>query len=223
MSDQRRSLQFGAPPRPGAAGGLRDCSNIRGISLVGALLITLSGTTACQMPTPPEGLTTAAVAEPQLDRLWDSAISVLRKHDYQPARQDRALGIIETTPTTSMQWFELWRQDLASGYDLFEASLHTTQRKATVRFLRGDDDPGSDETHAAWTVTVQVGVYRLSREETQITSASSVLHGFSGRLPTVRGRESDSGTSQDRWIYKRRDGAVERRLLRSILAEAEAG
>ncbi len=226
MSDQRRSPQFGAPPLPGVRGGFRNCSSIRGIALAGAILITLSGSTACHMPAPPEGLTAAAVAEPQLDRLWDSTLSVLRKHDFQPARQDRALGIIETSPTTGMQWFELWRQDVASAYDLFEASLHTTQRKATVRFLRGDGergDPGSDETDAAWTVTVQVGVYRLSREETQITSASSVLHGFTGALPTAQGREPGSGTSQDRWIYKRRDGAVEQRLLRRILAGAEAG
>lgn len=213
--------ELGAPLLPGVRDELRDRSNIRGISLVGMMFLMLSGATACRMPTPPDGLTAAEIAEPQLDRLWDSALSVLRKHDFQPVRQDRALGIIETTPTTSMQWYELWRQDVASAYDLFEASLHTTQRKATVRFLRGDRE--AEEAGNAWTVTVQVGVYRLSREETQITSASSVLHGFTGGLPTARGQESSSDTSQDRWIYERRDGAVEQRLLRRILAEAEAG
>ena len=223
MSDQRRSLRLGAPSLLGVGDGFRDCSIIRGISLVGVMLIMLSGTIACQMPTPPETETAAEVAEPQLDRLWDSALSVLRKHDFQPTRQDRALGIIETMPTTSMQWHEFWRQDVASSYDLFEASLHTTQRKATVRFLRGDGDHSADAPDAAWTVTVQVGIYRLSREETQITSASSVLHGFTGALPTARGQESGLGASQDRWIYERRDGAVEQRLLRRILAKAEAG
>ena len=183
-------------------------------------MVMLFGTIACQMPMSPDGPTVAEVSEPQLDRLWDSALSVLRKHDFQPARQDRALGIIETKPTTSMQWHEFWRQDVATPYDLLDASLHTTQRKVTVRFIRED---GSDTSNAPWTVTVQVDVYRLSREETQITSASSVLHGFTGALPTAQGRQIASGTSRDHWIYERRDGAVEQRLLRRILAQADAG
>jgi len=223
MSDQWRSLRASAQPLPMAATTFRRGSIIRGTSLIGGMLILFSSMPACQMPAPPESRTAADLAEPQLDRLWDSALSVLRKHDFQPVRQDRALGVIETLPTTSMQWYEFWRQDVATPYDLLEASLHTTQRKATVRFLRGDGDPGSDAAGQPWTVVVQVDVYRLTREETQITSASSVLHGFTGGLPTARGQESDTRTLQDRWIYERRDGAVEQRLLRRILTVAEAG
>ena len=190
------------------------------VLLAGPMLLLLIGVTACQRPAVPQGVTEAAVGQDELDPLWDSALSVLRKHGFTPARQDRALGLIETKPTTSAQWFEFWRQDVADAYDLLDASLHTTQRKVTVRFVRAGGNGAEHRTGEGWSVQVEVDVYRLSRPETQITTASSVLHGFSGSLPTVQGQALASGASKDRWVYLRRDGEMEQRLLHRILAEA---
>ncbi len=106
----------------------------------------------------------APISENEVDILWDETLSVLRKLDFRPDRQDRANGVIETLPTTSQQWGEFWRQDVADSYSLAASSMHTTQRKATVRFIQ---DSG------AWRIETQVDVYRLSVPESQVTTASS--------------------------------------------------
>ncbi len=179
-----------------------------------ALALGLSIHIGCQKPIPPTEPTAGALApDEDLDAIWDASLSVLNKFDMRPDRQDRALGIITTFPTTSAQWFEPWRQDVASGRDLLESSIATHQRKATVRFVRND----------AWTIEIQVDVYRLSRQETQITTASSMLHGFAGLIPTETGyREGSIGAMRPNWVHLGRDGAMERRLLRRILSAVGA-
>ncbi|MCG8407357.1 MAG: hypothetical protein MI923_19335 [Phycisphaerales bacterium] len=177
--------------------------------IVMILILTIVG---CQKPAAPEGTTAGLIGndDDNLGELWNQTLSVLRKFDFEPDRQDRVRGIITAMPATSMQWHEPWRQDVADGYGLLHSSMHTTQRKAEVRFVRND----------RWSVEVQIDVYRLSRPETQITSASSTLHGFSEHLPTLEGQSSRSGKSGAHWVYLGRDGAMEQRLLRRILARA---
>lgn len=173
---------------------------------LGAALVCIGGT-GCQRPIQPEAPSAAVLGEPaDWNRIWNGTLSILRKHDFEPDRQDRAARVIETLPTTSKQWHEPWRQDVADAYSLREASLHTIRRKATVRFSQGDP----------LTVEVQVDVYRLSALETQITSASSVLHGFTGVLPTVEGRVFEPGSEPVHLVPLRRDGRMEERLLRRI-------
>ena len=187
-----------------------DTPIIRAVTL-GLLAAAFFGPIACQRPAQPEGPTASALAEDEdLDILWDTSLKVLRKIDFLPDQQDRALGIITTHPTTTMQWHEPWRQDVDSGYALMEASMHTIQRKATVRFVK----------NGPWSMEVQVDMYRLSRPSTQITTASSVLHGFSGLLPTS---ESSAGaTGGEHWVHLGRDGELEDRLLNRILNESGA-
>jgi len=167
----------------------------------------------CQRPEQPEAATAAQVSGDKLQPTWDAALAVLRKHDFQPDRQDRAQGVITTLPTTSMQWGEPWRQDVADGYSFVESSLHTIQRKATIRFIH---DPGATD----WTVQVQVDVYRLNVPESQITTASSAYHAFSGVLPTAEGTAQLRGEAARKWTHLGRDPAMEARLLSRILASA---
>src|SRR5262245_11013634 len=93
--------------------------------LLAGLLATLFGS---QRPALPEGPTASEVSGEELEPIWDAALAVLRKHDFQPDRQDRAQGVITTLPSTSMQWGEFWRQDTADAYSFGESSLHTIQR-----------------------------------------------------------------------------------------------
>ena len=148
-----------------------------------------------------------------MDNLWWTTLSVLEKHDFQPDRQDRAQGIITTLPTTSMQWGEFWRQDVADAYSYGESSLHTMQRQATVRFIHD----------SAWRVEVQVDVYRLCMPDSQLTTASSVFQAFSGVLPESEGTLTIRGTPRRTWVRLGRDGAMEQRLLNRILASSAAG
>lgn len=167
----------------------------------------------CQKPIQPDQPTASALEQSDdIDALWNASLNVLRKVEFRPDRQDRSLGIITTLPTTSAQWFEPWRQDVATPYDLLESSIATVQRKATVRFIKS----------GGWSIEVQVDVYRLSETETQVTSASSVLHGFSGNLPTESGfRPQDGQAPPSHWVHIGRDAALEERLLTRILNSAD--
>jgi hypothetical protein len=167
---------------------------------------------ACQRPAQPEGPTHSQISEDALRDAWDAALSVLRRYDFLPDRQDRAQGVITTLPKTSRQWGEFWRQDTADGYSLAESSLHTTQRKVTIRFLR----------EPTWQVQVQVDVYRLSVPESQITTASAAFQAFSGVLPTTEGTQQIQGAARRQWVHLGRDEAMENRLLDSILRRVPA-
>lgn len=120
------------------------------------------------------------------------------------------MGLIETRPTTSRQWGEFWRQDVDvyDHYGLLQASLHTTRRKATVRFVN---------TPQGWQIEVEVDVSRLSMPESQVTTASSAIHGFSGVLPTSEGDMYAEKADRMSWISLGRDALMEERLLQSIL------
>jgi hypothetical protein len=185
-----------------------------GGSIRAALLLlplTLLTASGCEQPLPPEGVTTATVTDDELPALWDSALSVLQKFEFQPARQDRAMGVIETLPMTSRQWGELWRQDVPDRYGQLESSLHTMQRKVTVRFIHGE---------SGWNVEVQADVYRLSMPESQITTASSAIQSFTGSLPTSEGQRIKEFNEAKRWVLLGRDPELEAHLLDRILAGA---
>lgn len=184
----------------------------------------LVGATAagCQRPTRPESPTSTTIADEDVQPLWDTALAVLIKHDFRPDRQDRTAGIITTHPTTSKQWNEPWRQDVADSYSLLEASLHTIQRQATVRFIRNTQPQrpaaGPRPSVENWTIDVQVDVYRLCVPEYQVTSSSSAIRSFNADLPTVTGEKVADARAARRWVPLGRDGAMEERLLSRILA-----
>lgn len=73
------------------------------------------------------------------ERFVEETLTMLRENDLPPARVDRAAGRIETRPTTSGQWFELWRIDSPGGYQSLESSLHTIQRRVTIRIERASN------------------------------------------------------------------------------------
>ncbi|MFQ5422890.1 MAG: hypothetical protein ACE5F9_02805 [Phycisphaerae bacterium] len=177
---------------------------------VWAVLFWVITGTGCQRPIAPEGPTAEAVDAASLDTLWDAALSVLKKHDFRPDRQDRAIGLITTYPTTSQHFTEFWRQDVADPYSFLHAGLHTTQRKATVRFVRAPEARD-------WRLEVEIDVYRLSTPEHQVTTASSAIQAFSEALPTTAGYQVRDRRTARRWVSLGRDGEMERRILDRIL------
>lgn len=179
------------------------------LAVCAAGLIAAIGQAGCSRPVPPEAATASEINEAEREYLWDATLSVLRKMEFQPDRQDRAQGIITTLPMTSKQWHEPWRQDVKGGYELAQASLHTIRRQVTVRFVR----------EGTWRVDVQVDVYRLNAPESQITTASSAIQAFSGVLPTTEGTYLGGEQAPRDWTFLYRDGAMEDRILRRILSE----
>lgn len=193
---------------------MRRHPNIRSFGLtLTTTAALLAAPVGCHKPAQPEGPTVEAIENDQVDSIWAAAESVLRKHDFQIDRQDRAVGVLSTLPTTSQQFFEVWRQDVADPYSLGQASLHTMQRKAQVRFIR---EPAGRH----WTIEMQVDVYRLSTPEHQVTSASSALLAFSGALPTATGQIGQNAAKAREWVHLGRDGELESRLLSQIFNAA---
>jgi len=172
-------------------------------------LLAAAATFGCHKPAPPEGPTAEFIQHEDVDPLWQATQAVLRKHDFQIDRQDLAAGVIETLPTTSQHFSEFWRQDVADPYSFGQATMHTMQRKATVRFIR-------TSSARDWSVEMQVDVYRLSTPEHQVTSASSALLAFSGGLPTATGQVGVNASKQREWVPMGRDGELESRLLSQI-------
>lgn len=66
------------------------------------------------------------------DRLWTAAEDVLRNGGYPLALTDWREGRLETEPVSSQHFFEAWRTDVATNYDLFESSLLPLRRRVEV-------------------------------------------------------------------------------------------
>jgi len=170
------------------------------------LALSLGG---CQRPAAPEGPTVRDLPKQTApDALWDDAVAILRDHGFRVRVQDRVNGQIITDPETSAQFWEPWRDDVGSQYGITEASLHTMQRQVTVQFEK--------KNAKDWAVDVRVDVYRLSQPETQITTPSSVLHGFSGYLPDEEGGSLRRTGSRKQWVLTGRDGQLEQQLINRI-------
>lgn len=144
--------------------------------------------------------------------LWESAKDALRGHRFRLDRTDRRDGTLTTLPEGSQHFFELWRDDVATRGDFWEATLCPIRRSVTVRFDRSSD---SDECKVA----VVVRKERLSAPERQINNSAAALRFFSDSLPTVQRGELLSREDGARWVDLGRDASLERRILESILTD----
>jgi len=99
-------------------------------------------------------------AEKDFEALWQASLHTLRRYHFVVDRTDRRAGVIETFPMTAQQWFEFWRKDAVTGYDLVEGSLQGVTRRARVRIA--PEQPAT--AAAATTQPAQPTRYRLSVE-----------------------------------------------------------
>jgi len=150
---------------------------------------------------------------PDYESFFDSAITLLREHDFHPQVVDRVAGLAVTHPSTSGQWFEFWRGDSRGGYQLLESSLHTIRR--TVRLSVRPAEPehgGESESTDRYRVTVEVYKERFSSPQRQVTTASGALQIYSERLPTEEGLRA-ARVRGDHWVPLGRDALLEEYLL----------
>jgi hypothetical protein len=112
-----------------------------------------------------------AVAYPQFEPLWRAAGEAARDASFTPDRQDFRNGVMTTRPLVSQQFFEPWRRDTASAYDLAQSSLQTVRRTVRFEFERKED--------GTYVLTPKVLVERYSFGEHRITSAEEYRQIFS--------------------------------------------
>jgi hypothetical protein len=172
-----------------------------------------SGTVATDVP-PERGTATY---------YWDQpATASTRAVDYdralaaiQSALTDRMLpvdsvdvrsGVVTSVPTTASQWFEPWRQDNSTGYDVARASLATYRRTVRVEIARLPE--------GAWEVRPRVLVER----QTVVGRRVSGVIGFRSFATIDQSSLSQSAQIRSEappsvyWTPVGRDEHLERRL-----------
>ncbi len=181
---------------------------------IGVLVVGV-GLAGCHRPAQPTEVTVRQVYLADTggyDRVWESCQEVLRRHRFELDRVDRRGGVITTHPVTSQSFFEFWRHDVDTAFDLMESTLRAVRRQAIVRITSDPDD-------AVSRLEVTVRRSTLASPERQFNGSSSALRVFGEGLPGVRG-EPYMSRKDNYWIDDGRDAAMERRLLERIIKRA---
>jgi hypothetical protein len=155
---------------------------------------------------------TERVEARDFDRLWRASEETARDFGFELDRLDYRNGVITTVPLTSKQFFEVWRNDVATIPDMANSSLATYRR--TLRF---DIEKTPDGRFAA---VPRVVVERYARAEQPITSSVYLRNAFrtERRRQSLGTRESDRGVALPRqyWYATGRDEALEENVARRV-------
>jgi hypothetical protein len=157
---------------------------------------------------------TASVSAADFDKLFHVCEEVSRDFLYKIDRIDYREGILTTVPVATSQFFEPWRRDARTPYDMVESSIATTRRSIRFEFTKQPDE--------TWQVAPKVLVERQAITEKRITSvvrSRSVLK----RVTNVRqrptgSREADIGVNipERYWYALRRDNVFERAIAEAV-------
>jgi len=154
----------------------------------------------------------ASASHADFQTLWNASEDVIRDDLMEIDRVDYRLGLLSSEPKVSPQFFELWRRDIGTNYDVAKSSLATIRRTAQFEFSR-------DENSGIVTVWPKVLVERQSQPERRITSVVQYRAALSPN-PSERGsRERDAGLdvpTKPYWYAIGRDNELERKLAEAI-------
>jgi hypothetical protein len=145
--------------------------------------------------------------------LWRACRNATVASSFTIDRADFRSGLMTTLPLVSKQFFELWRNDVATPYDLAESSLDTVRR--TVRFEIRRRDDGRFEA------VPKVIKERFSLAERRITSVARFAETFTTeRVEGDRNRDRAGADLPDQyWSATGRDYALERHLAAAVRNE----
>jgi len=148
----------------------------------------------------------------EAEQLWNAIQDTLRDNPFRLDRVDRRAGVITTLPEQSQHILEVWRHDVDTWPDLWEATLNPIRRWVEVTVASSED--------AMWSqVDVAVHKERLSSPDRQFNSTGAAYQYFGDRLPSTTGLERVTA-EHDTWLDIGRDPAMEEYLLRAILERA---
>ena len=125
----------------------------------------------------------AQVQARDFDAVWDVCKTTARDYLYALDREDYRSGVITTVPLISKQWFEPWRPDTGTAYDVLANSLGAIRRTLRFEVSRNADD-------GTYTVTPKVLVERESILERRVTDVSQYRFAFSGPATKIPPREA---------------------------------
>ncbi len=118
---------------------------MRRLTIIAALLVATVVVGGCPptYSTPVVDTRPTTEAERQFEARWQASLDVLRSYRFKIDLQDRRRGLIKTEPMVARHFFEFWRRDAASAYDVVEGTLQTIYVIASVQVSRIKPD-GSD-------------------------------------------------------------------------------
>ena len=148
----------------------------------------------------------------QADEVWGAVQETLRRHRLRLDRVDRRAGVITTKPEMSQHFFEIWRTDVATRHDFWEATINPIRRWVEVRVSR-------DQAENWGRLAVVVHKQRFSSPDRQFNSTGAAYQYFGDSLPSTTGLARVT-PRQDRWLDLGRDAAMEDYLLEQILDAA---
>jgi hypothetical protein len=155
------------------------------------------------------------------DTLWRACEASARHFGFVLDRLDYRGGMITTQPLTSKQFWELWRNDVATLEDVANSSLSTYRR--TIRFEIDKTEDGS-----RYIASPRVVIERYARSETPIVASILLRNAFRSQRGsrTWGTRETDRGINLPRtyWYATGRDEALEKNVaseMRKQLARAQ--
>ena len=163
-------------------------------------------------------------AERNFQALWQAGRRVLRKYNFTLDRQDRRAGVITTLPLTGKHFFEFWRTDAATNFDLAEGTIQTIYRVVRVTIRPAEANQG------VYKPLVEVMIFRSNRPTPQVTSTSEAYDLFV--MPGGERAGSDFLLDYERTVqtpeqrdasftvYLGRDGELEKKLTGDILSAA---
>ena len=202
----------------------------RSIPLLITVFLTLAGCASGPSKSPPPAAATqpsvasarapywlrqpavATIEAADFEALWRACEESARHFGFTPDRLDFRGGVITTQPLTSKQFWELWRNDVATLGDVANSSLATYRR--TLRF-------DIERTQAGGYVAApRVVIERYARAEQPITSSVYLRNAFrTQRNSRAWGtRETDRGIQLPRqyWYATGRDEALERNVASEV-------
>jgi len=147
--------------------------------------------------------------------IWTAGQEELTSRGFLLDRVDRRMGVIETFPATSKQWFECWRNDVAGEEALAESSLQTVRRQVKLQVTQVEPDQLRLECRVA------VEKYDSSREiYPGYTRTYNVLGNVSGRIPLLSTSERRKDQPEE-WIPLGEDPELQKTILDSIARRVE--
>ena len=141
---------------------------------LGLAILLASLVTGCVRYTEPVLTEQAPAPETQRRALWEASRDVLRRYGFTLDRQDFRAGVLTTHPMVGKHFFEFWRKDAVSPYDLAESTIQKIYRQVTVRLEPTEAGAGAE----TYKPLVKVVVSRSDRDRPEVTSTSEAFDLF---------------------------------------------
>jgi hypothetical protein len=151
----------------------------------------------------------ASITSRDYQKLWNACAQTIRNDQFEIDQEDYRQGVLTTWPMISKQFFEIWRSDAGTLYDVMQDSLQTIRRSVRFELARGPD--------GSYVARPKVLIEQSSHPERRLSSVSQYPQAFVPLAETPTRITEEGATVPNRyWYVLGRDEAMERQLANSV-------